>query len=93
MEATYDTQKQPSGERNARISQEGILTNHLAKQKQKEMRNKELNPELPPNLNLSPASVSSRTYRWVMSVSGPTFENIASICTGFEEKIYDWKDK
>ena len=54
MEAIYDTQKQPSGERNARILQEGILTNHLAKQKQKEMLNKEMNSELLPNLNLSP---------------------------------------
>lgn len=27
------------------------------------------------------------------SVSGPTFENITRICTDFEEKIYDLKDK
>ena len=43
MEEWHDAQNQLSGERNARILQEGILANHLAKQKQKEMADKEMN--------------------------------------------------
>ena len=43
MEEWHDTQNQLSGEWNARILQEGILANHLAKQKQKEMADKEMN--------------------------------------------------
>ena len=41
-----DTQKQLSRERSARILQDGILANHLAKQKEIEMANKEVNSEV-----------------------------------------------
>ena len=40
MGELQDTQKQLSQERNARILQNGILANHLAKQKEKEMANR-----------------------------------------------------
>ena len=40
MGELQDTQKQLSQERNARILQDGILANHLAKQKEKEMVNR-----------------------------------------------------
>ena len=46
IEARNDTQKQLSRERNARILQDGILANHLAKQKEIEMANKEMNSEV-----------------------------------------------
>ena len=42
MGELQDTQKQVSQERNARILQDGILANHLAKQKEKEMANRKL---------------------------------------------------
>ncbi|XP_061291785.1 ankyrin repeat domain-containing protein 26 isoform X3 [Bos javanicus] len=46
IEERNDTQKQLSRERNARILQDGILANHLAKQKEIEMTNKEMNSEV-----------------------------------------------
>nr|XP_030692845.1 ankyrin repeat domain-containing protein 26-like isoform X7 [Globicephala melas] len=46
VEERNDTQRQLSRERNARILQDGILTNHLAKQKEIEMTNKEMNSEV-----------------------------------------------
>ncbi|XP_060149241.1 ankyrin repeat domain-containing protein 26 isoform X6 [Globicephala melas] len=46
VEERNDTQRQLSRERNARILQDGILTNHLAKQKEIEMTNKEMNSEI-----------------------------------------------
>uniref|UniRef100_A0A4W2FYF2 Ankyrin repeat domain-containing protein 26-like n=1 Tax=Bos indicus x Bos taurus TaxID=30522 RepID=A0A4W2FYF2_BOBOX len=46
IEERNDTQKQLSRERNARILQDGILANHLAKQKEIEMANKEMNSEV-----------------------------------------------
>ncbi|XP_060016436.1 ankyrin repeat domain-containing protein 26 [Lagenorhynchus albirostris] len=46
VEERNDTQRQLSQERNARILQDGILTNHLAKQKEIEMTNKEMNSEV-----------------------------------------------
>ena len=45
-EERNDTQKQLSRERSARILQDGILANHLAKQKEIEMANKEVNSEV-----------------------------------------------
>ncbi|XFF83482.1 hypothetical protein AB1E18_009701 [Capra hircus] len=45
-EERNDTQKQLSRERSARILQDGILANHLAKQKEIEMTNKEVNSEV-----------------------------------------------
>ena len=46
IEERNDTQKQLSRERNARILQDGILANHLAKQKEIERANKEMNSEV-----------------------------------------------
>ncbi|XP_059768021.1 ankyrin repeat domain-containing protein 26 isoform X2 [Balaenoptera ricei] len=46
VEERNDTQRQLSREQNARILQDGILTNHLAKQKEIEMTNKEMNSEV-----------------------------------------------
>uniref|UniRef100_A0AAA9S8K0 Ankyrin repeat domain containing 26 n=1 Tax=Bos taurus TaxID=9913 RepID=A0AAA9S8K0_BOVIN len=46
IEERNDTQKQLSRERNARILQDEILANHLAKQKEIEMANKEMNSEV-----------------------------------------------
>ncbi|XP_028350777.1 ankyrin repeat domain-containing protein 26 isoform X2 [Physeter macrocephalus] len=46
VEERNDTQRQLSREQNARILQDGILTNHLAKQKEIEMSNKEMNSEV-----------------------------------------------
>ncbi|XP_067557561.1 ankyrin repeat domain-containing protein 26 isoform X6 [Pseudorca crassidens] len=46
VEERNDTQRQLSRERNARILQDGILTNHLAKQKEIEMTNKQMNSEV-----------------------------------------------
>ena len=46
IEARNDTQKQLSRERNARILRDGILANHLAKQKEIERANKEMNSEV-----------------------------------------------
>ena len=46
IEERNDTQKQLSREWNARILQDGILANHLAKQKEIEMANKEMNSEV-----------------------------------------------
>ncbi|XP_070328092.1 LOW QUALITY PROTEIN: ankyrin repeat domain-containing protein 26 [Odocoileus virginianus] len=46
IEERNDTQKQLTRERNARILQDGILANHLAKQKEIEMANKEMNSEV-----------------------------------------------
>ncbi|XP_040104365.1 ankyrin repeat domain-containing protein 26-like isoform X3 [Oryx dammah] len=46
IEERNDTQKQLSRERNARILQDGILANHLAKQKEREMANKDMNSEV-----------------------------------------------
>ncbi|OWK02915.1 ANKRD26, partial [Cervus elaphus hippelaphus] len=46
IEERNDTQKQLTQERNARILQEGILANHLAKQKEIKMANKEMNSEV-----------------------------------------------
>ena len=46
IEARNDTQKQLSRERNGRMLQDGILANHLAKQKEIEMANKEMNSEV-----------------------------------------------
>ena len=46
IEERNDTQKQLSRERNARILQDEILANHLAKQKEIERANKEMNSEV-----------------------------------------------
>uniref|UniRef100_A0A4X1U263 Ankyrin repeat domain-containing protein 26 n=1 Tax=Sus scrofa TaxID=9823 RepID=A0A4X1U263_PIG len=46
IEERNDIQKQLSREQNARILQDGILTNHLSKQKEIEMANKEMNSEV-----------------------------------------------
>ncbi|XP_068416425.1 ankyrin repeat domain-containing protein 26 isoform X1 [Eschrichtius robustus] len=46
VEERNDTQRQLSREQNARILQDGILTNHFAKQKEIEMTNKEMNSEV-----------------------------------------------
>ena len=46
IEARNDTQKQLSRERNGRMLRDGILANHLAKQKEIEMANKEMNSEV-----------------------------------------------
>ncbi|XP_047610883.1 ankyrin repeat domain-containing protein 26-like isoform X1 [Phacochoerus africanus] len=46
IEERNDTQKQLSREQNARMLQDGILTNHLSKQKEIEMANKEMNSEV-----------------------------------------------
>ena len=46
IEEGNDTQKQLSQEQNARMLQDGILANHLAKQKEIEMANKEMNSEV-----------------------------------------------
>ncbi|XP_055987992.1 ankyrin repeat domain-containing protein 26 [Sorex fumeus] len=45
VEERDETQRQLSREQNARILQEGILTNHLSKQKELEMTHKKLNSE------------------------------------------------
>ncbi|XP_055002897.1 ankyrin repeat domain-containing protein 26 isoform X2 [Sorex araneus] len=45
IEERDETQRQLSREQNARILQEGILTNHLSKQKELEMTHKKLNSE------------------------------------------------
>ncbi|XP_070110908.1 ankyrin repeat domain-containing protein 26 isoform X36 [Equus caballus] len=46
VEERNDTQRQLSREQNARILQDGILTNHLCKQKEIEMAHKKLNTEV-----------------------------------------------
>ena len=46
IEEGNDTQKQLSQEQNARMLQDGILANHLAKQKEIEMAHKEMNSEV-----------------------------------------------
>ncbi|XP_020920529.1 ankyrin repeat domain-containing protein 26 isoform X2 [Sus scrofa] len=46
IEERNDIQKQLSRKQNARILQDGILTNHLSKQKEIEMANKEMNSEV-----------------------------------------------
>ena len=46
IEARNDTQKQLSREWNGRMLRDGILANHLAKQKEIEMANKEMNSEV-----------------------------------------------
>ena len=46
IEEWNDTQKQLSWEQNGRMLQDGILANHLAKQKEIEMANKEVNSEV-----------------------------------------------
>ncbi|XP_059952826.1 LOW QUALITY PROTEIN: ankyrin repeat domain-containing protein 26-like [Mesoplodon densirostris] len=46
VEERNDAQRQLSREQNARILQDGILTSHLAKQKEIEMTNKEMNSEV-----------------------------------------------
>ena len=46
IEARNDTQKQLSRERNGRMLRDGILANHLAKQKEIERANKEMNSEV-----------------------------------------------
>ena len=46
IEARNDTQKQLSRERNGRMLQDGILADHLAKQKEIERANKEMNSEV-----------------------------------------------
>ncbi|XP_057588802.1 ankyrin repeat domain-containing protein 26 isoform X7 [Hippopotamus amphibius kiboko] len=46
VEERNDTRRQLSREQNARILQDGILTSHLAKQKEIEMANKEMNSEV-----------------------------------------------
>ena len=46
IEAWNDTQKQLSRERNGRMLRDGILANHLAKQKEIERANKEMNSEV-----------------------------------------------
>ena len=46
IEERNDTQKQLSRERNGRMLRDGILANHLAKQKEIERANKEMNSEV-----------------------------------------------
>ena len=46
IEERNDTQKQLSREQNGRMLQDGILANHLAKQKETETANKEMNSEV-----------------------------------------------
>ena len=46
IEARNDTQKQLSREWNGRMLRDGILANHLAKQKEIERANKEMNSEV-----------------------------------------------
>ncbi|XP_059953611.1 ankyrin repeat domain-containing protein 26 isoform X7 [Mesoplodon densirostris] len=46
VEERNDAQRQLSREQNARILQDGILTSHLAKQKEIEMTNKEMNSQV-----------------------------------------------
>lgn len=46
VEERNDAQRQLSREQNAKILQDGILTSHLAKQKEIEMTNKEMNSEV-----------------------------------------------
>ena len=46
IEARNDTQKQLSWERNGRMLWDGILADHLAKQKEIERANKEMNSEV-----------------------------------------------
>ncbi|XDB59472.1 hypothetical protein ABFV05_013088 [Capra hircus] len=46
IEERNDTQKQLSREQNGRMLQDGILANHLDKQKETEMANKEMNSEV-----------------------------------------------
>ena len=46
IEVQKDTRKQLSWERNGRMLRDGILANHLAKQKKIERANKEMNSEV-----------------------------------------------
>ena len=48
IEARNDTQKQLSREWNGRMLRDGILANHLAKQKEIERANKEMNSKVFP---------------------------------------------